>query len=216
MIKLIIHSKFSFFRVDDMSDYNFWYEHWPKVGLITAIFLLLMLFLNSKAPIGSFEWLYWLSLPLYMIHQVEEYIFPGGFKEEMNKILFRGNASREIITDKVILIINVGFIWILTPVLIVLGSISVIFPVILMTLVTFNGFIHVAASVLYKRYNPGLVVSLIVNIPLGLYVLFGLGLNAVASSMELLIGILIGVALHVILLVSLSIRARKYTNIIKS
>ncbi len=193
-----------------MSEHEFWSNNWPKAGLTAAIFLLLLLFLNSKVPIGSFEWLYWLSLPLYMIHQFEEYVYPGGFKEEINKILLRGKVSREILTDKMVLVINIGFIWILTPVLIILGNISIIFPVILMTLVAFNGFVHVIASIRFKRYNPGLFVSLVANIPLGLYVLIGLGLNTVASGMELLIGIFLGVILHTGLFIILGLRTRKY------
>lgn len=195
-----------------MSEHKFWYENWPKAGIIAAVFLLLLLFLNSKAPIWSFEWLYWFSLPLYMIHQFEEYVYPGGFKEELNKILVRGERSREILTDRMVLIINVGFIWILTPVLIVLGTISIIFPVILMTIVAFNGFIHIISSIRFRRYNPGLLVSVIGNIPLGLYVLIGLGLNAIASGIELFIGILIGVILHLGLLIILRVRSRKYNS----
>ncbi len=196
-----------------MSEQKLFYEYWAKAGLIAAIFILLLLFLNSKAPIGSFEWLYWLSLPLYMIHQFEEYVYPGGFKEEMNKIFLRGENTREVLTDKMILIINIGLIWILTPVLIVLGNISIIFPVILMTLVAFNGFVHVIASIRFRRYNPGLIVSLIVNIPLGLYVLIGLGLTAMASIIELFYGILFGSILHVLLFVVLGVRSRKTNRV---
>jgi len=195
-----------------MSEKEFWYKEWPKIGLVVAIFLLLLLFLNSKAPIGSFEWLYWLSLPLYMFHQVEEYVYPGGFKEEMNKILSNGDLSREILTDKMILLINIGFIWISTPVLIVLGIISIIFPIILMTLVAVNGFVHVLASVRFRRYNPGLVMSLAANIPLGLYVLIGLGLNAIATPVDLIIGIALGIILHAALLVILALRSRKASH----
>jgi hypothetical protein len=196
-----------------MSEHKFWYEHWAKAGLIAAIFLLLLLFLNSKAPIGSFEWLYWLSLPLYMIHQFEEYVYPGGFKEDLNKILLREKSSQEALTDKMVLVINIGLIWILTPVLIVLGTVSIIFPVILMTLVAFNGFVHLIASIRFKRYNPGLFVSLVANIPLGLYVLIGLGLSTMANSIELLIGILIGIILHMGLFIVLGLRARKRNRI---
>jgi hypothetical protein len=192
-----------------MKGLKFWYNNWAKAGLIVAVFLLVLLFFNSKAPIGSFGWLYWLSLPLYMIHQFEEYVFPGGFKEDLNKILKQGEEQREILTDNMVLIVNIGFIWILTPILVILGTISIVFPIILMTLVAFNGFVHVIASIRFRRYNPGLIVSLIANIPLGLYVLIGLGLNAIASGMELLIGILIGSVLHLGLFIILGLRARK-------
>jgi len=195
-----------------MSEHEFWFKHWPKAGLIAAAFILLLLFLNSKAQIGSFEWLYWLSLPLYMIHQFEEYVYPGGFKEELNKVLLNENSSSEILTDKAALVVNIGFIWILTPVLIVLGAISIVFPVILMTLVAFNGFIHLVVSIRFKRYNPGLIASLIFNIPLGLYVLIGLSLNSMATGFELFIGIIIGLILHMGLFVFLLMRKRKYSK----
>jgi hypothetical protein len=194
------------------SEDKFWFKHWPKAGLIAAVFVLLLLFLNSRALIGSFEWLYWLSLPLYMIHQFEEYVYPGGFKEELNKVLLNENSSSEILTDKAVLVVNIGFIWILTPVLIVLGVISIIFPIILMTLVAFNGFIHLIVSIRFKRYNPGLIASLIFNIPLGLYVLIGLAFTSMAVSIELFIGVLLGLILHMGLLVFLLIKKRKASN----
>jgi len=195
-----------------MSENKFWFKDWPKAGFIAAVFILLLLFLNSKASIGSFEWFYWLSLPLYMIHQFEEYVYPGGFKEELNKVLLKENVSSEILTDKAALVVNIGFIWILTPVLIVLGAISIVFPVILMTLVAFNGFIHLVVSIRFKRYNPGLIASLIFNIPLGVYVLIGLSLNSLVSGIELLIGIIIGLILHMGLLVFLLMKKRKHSN----
>ena len=130
----------------------------------------------------------------------------------MNKVLLNENSSSEILTDKAALVVNIGFIWILTPVLIVLGAISIVFPVILMTLVAFNGFIHLVVSIRFKRYNPGLIASLIFNIPLGLYVLIGLSLNSMATGFELFIGIIIGLILHMGLFVFLLMRKRKYSK----
>ncbi|MFX1480284.1 MAG: HXXEE domain-containing protein [Promethearchaeota archaeon] len=195
-----------------MSELRFLYQNWAKVGFISAFFILLLLFLNSKVPIGSFEWLYWLSLPLYMFHQFEEYVYPGGFKEQLNKILNREKGSLEILTDKIVLVVNIGFIWVLTPILIVLNIISIIFPIILITLVAFNGFTHVIASLILRRYNPGLIISIIANIPLGLYVLIGLGVNGLANSFELSIGIVVGSLLHSALFIFLRLRTRKSMN----
>lgn len=198
-----------------MSENNFWYANWPRIGIICAIFILLMLFLNSNAPIGSFEWFYWFSLPLYMIHQFEEYVYPGGFKEDLNKILLGENASGEVLTEKRAFFINIVFIWSLTPVLItlgkiaILGELAIIFPTVLMTLVAFNGFIHLGATIRFKRYNPGVIVSVVGNIPLGLYVLIGLGVTGTANVLFLIIGIIIGIISHMVLFVVLGARARK-------
>ena len=126
----------------------------------------------------------------------------------MNEILNREKGSREILTDKIVLVVNIGFIWLLTPILIVLNAISIIFPVILMTLVAFNGFTHLIASIVLRRYNPGLIMSIATNIPLGLYVLISLGLNGMGSSIELFIGILIGSLLYIALFIFLRLRSR--------
>ncbi len=179
------------------------YDYWAKSGLITGIFLLFFLIFNSRAPIGSFEWLYWFSLPLYMFHQFEEYVYPGGFKEELNEMLTQGKSDKEVLTNKLVLTVNIGFIWILNSVLIILAGISVIFPIILMTVVLFNGIVHLISSLRFQKYNPGLVVSVIGNLPLGLYVLIGLGLTGTASSIELIIGIIIGCVIHLLLFVVL-------------
>ena len=192
-----------------MSLKDFYYEHWPKVGIIIALFLLLMLFLNSQAPIGSFLWFYWFSLPLYMIHQFEEYVYPGGFREDLNKILLKGDTTQMVLTEQIAFFVNIVFIWILMPFLILLGIISIIFPVLLMTLVAFNGFIHLGGTVRFKRYNPGVIVSVVGNIPLGLYVLIGLGLTGEANALELLIGITAGIIGHLLLLIFLFLRSRK-------
>ncbi|MFX1276040.1 MAG: HXXEE domain-containing protein [Promethearchaeota archaeon] len=203
-----------------MSLKNFYYEHWPKVGIVVAVFLLLILFLNSLVPIwsnslesiGSFVWLYWFSLPLYMIHQFEEYVYPGGFREDLNKILLKGDTSQMVLTEKIAFFVNIVFIWILTPVLIVLGSISIIFPVGLMTLVAFNGFVHLGGTIRFKRYNPGVIVSVVGNIPLGLYVLIALGVTGEANVLELFVGIAGGIIGHLVLLVFLALRARKISS----
>ena len=185
------------------------YEYWAKAGFITAIFLLIMLFFNSRVPIGSFEWFYWFSIPLYMFHQFEEYVFPGGFKEELNQILGKAQPNQEILTNKLVLTVNIGFVWILNLALILLSAISVIFPIILMTIVGFNGIVHVLSSIRFRKYNPGLVLSIVGNIPLSLYVLIGLGITGNASSIDLTIGIVIGVILHALLFVVLITRAKR-------
>ena len=167
-----------------------------------------MLFFNSRVPIGSFEWYYWFSIPLYMFHQFEEYVCPGGFKEELNRILSKNQPNQEILTNKLVLIVNIGFVWILNLVLIILSAISVIFPIILMTIVCFNGIVHVLSSIRFRKYNPGLVISIVGNIPLGLYVLFGLGITGNASIVELSIGIVIGIVLHMLLFIMLFLRTK--------
>ena len=72
----------------NLSEYIKWLKkEWAKVGVILSIYLFVMLFVFvRKYDFVVFVLL--LQTPLYMLHQSEEYIFPGGFGKFFNtKIL---------------------------------------------------------------------------------------------------------------------------------
>jgi hypothetical protein len=189
-------------------DRNFWFTNWPRVGIVVSVFLLILLFFNSAAPVGSIQWMYWLCLPLYMIHQFEEYIFPGGFEREINRILTKG-VPAEILTPKIAFFVNILLIWVLTPILVVLGYFSIIFPLIMVTLVGVNGLTHIVAALKLRKYNPGLIMSILFNIPLSIYVFISVILNGISTPAEFLIGLIIGVILHAGLFFFLIIQTKR-------
>ena len=190
-------------------DKDFWYVQWPRVGLIVAIFLVILLVFNSQAPIGSYLWLTWLSVPLYMFHQYEEYVFPGGFQRELNTILLKDPSVEEKINSRDTFLINILYIWVAGPVLIALGLVSIIFPIIWISLFIANGVIHLITSIAKRKYNPGLVFSIIFNLPLGIYILIDIWMNSLAGIWVYIGGIILGVMFHALLFVILIAKTRR-------
>ncbi len=181
----------------------------PRVGLIVAIFLVILLVFNSQAPIGSYLWLTWLSVPLYMFHQYEEYVFPGGFQRELNTILLKDPSAEEKINSRDTFLINILYIWVAGPVLIALGLVSIIFPIIWISLFIANGVIHLITSIAKRKYNPGLVFSIIFNLPLGIYILIDIWMNSLAGIWVYIGGIILGVMFHALLFVILIAKTRR-------
>jgi hypothetical protein len=55
---------------------------------------------------------------------------------------------------------------------------------------------HVVFALLFRGYNPGVVVSLLLNIPVGIYTIFYLTSHNLVSTTANVVGLLIGVAIQ--------------------
>ena len=180
---------------------SFLYKHWAKAGGIAALFITLLLIFNSKAPIGSPIWFFWMLLPLYLVHQFEEYVWPGGFKDEVNNILMKRPSCDFPINDQRAFLVNILYIWIYVPVCAIISFKAVIFPVSALVFSTINGLLHLGAGLLRRKYNPGLLASLFLNVPFGLYVIFNMINNKLITSSQLIVGTFLGFILHAMMIV---------------
>lgn len=95
------------------------------------------------------------------------------------------------------------------PVLIALGLVSIIFPIIWISLFIANGVIHLITSIAKRKYNPGLVFSIIFNLPLGIYILIDIWMNSLAGIWVYIGGIILGVMFHALLFVILIAKTRR-------
>ncbi|MBT4842862.1 MAG: hypothetical protein HON91_10540, partial [Anaerolineae bacterium] len=67
-----------------LKEYYAWFKRdWAKAGLLISIFLFAFLFFIVKDT-DFVLFLLLLQTPLYMLHEAEEYIFPGGFGKFFN------------------------------------------------------------------------------------------------------------------------------------
>ena len=94
------------------SEYYKWLKvEWAKTGFIVSIFLLVFLIVFVK-PVDFVVFLLLLQTPLYMLHQTEEYVFPGGFKKFANTksvLALPEPENSEPVSDTLIAIINLGY-----------------------------------------------------------------------------------------------------------
>jgi hypothetical protein len=169
---------------------------WPAACLPAAFFSAVILF-SSRCALGPVMFLVWMQVVVYLLQQAEEHFWPGGFKTFINKQLFKASDTATPLTDLDVFLINIPIIWILFPLTAVaaqhidlaLGSFLPVFGVA-------NAVTHVAAWVIKRCYNPGLVVSLLLNIPTGFYTLKTMLDAKCVTYTTLLVMVGISVAIH--------------------
>lgn len=151
-----------------LSEYYSWFKRdWAKAGFLISIFLFIFLFIFVKDS-DFIVFLILLQTPLYMLHETEEYIFPGGFGQFFNKDIFKIDKENEPIDEGFIFFVNVILIWISLPLFGLLSTINYNFGLWIPYFSFFAGVSHIALAIrAKKKYNPGLIVSLILNIPVG-------------------------------------------------
>ena len=183
-----------------LSEYFRWLKkEWAKVGVILSIYLFVMLFVFVR-QYDFVVFVLLLQTPLYMLHQTEEYIFPGGFGKFFNTKIFNLETEDEPLDENFIFYVNVIIIWIVLPVCGLLSTLNYNFGLWLPYFSFFAGVAHVALALKAKKlYNPGLMVSLFINIPVGLWSIRYLLGQGLIEHFFLNIHCLIGLAVNAIL-----------------
>ncbi|UJG41432.1 MAG: HXXEE domain-containing protein [Candidatus Heimdallarchaeum aukensis] len=137
---------------------------WPKVGgffAIVIIFIVIFLWKNCSLT-NKLSLLYWLNLAVLMLHEFEEYVFPGGFKQFINyKTVFavEDSSGFEPINDVVVVVINLG-VW---AIFVFAALISSIAPWLGFAMIIFN-VVNIVGHLLVfqkkvKGYNSGAVTA---------------------------------------------------------
>ncbi len=189
--------------------YNYFY-HWATSCLPLALMSGVIIW-SSRCAVGEVMFLVWMQLPIYLLHQAEEHFWPGGFKQFLNKKVFYSSANNSPFDDIDIFLINIPFIWILFPLMAVvaqhanlgLGSFLPVFGLV-------NAMAHVIGWLIKRCYNPGLIVSLLLNIPTGLYTLTYMLNAGLITSMLIMVMVLIAVVIHVGMVVFALIRYKMH------
>lgn len=193
-------------------------QFWQKMLIIIIPLLTLVIifpFFMDNNP-DLIQLLYWLHLPLLMIHEFEEYVFPGGFKKFFNEqtVFALDPHQKDIpLNEAMIFWINIG-IWVLIIVgaLIVdiapwFGLIFIIFNGI------FNGFGHIVLFQLKEKgYNPGLLSTIILLVPFTYFVIQEVQNSNIMVSGEWIVAIIGGLVVGILLPVSARIRITKYNK----
>jgi len=72
-----------------LKGYFTWFkEDWAKVGVIVGIFLTIYLVV-IVLPQNTLLFALMMYTPLYILHETDEYIFPGGFAQFINKNIYK-------------------------------------------------------------------------------------------------------------------------------
>ncbi len=191
---------------------NNWIVHTVPFAIVLTIILG-----SCCSAIGLLPFLMWLHFPAYLLHQAEEYIFPGGFKHHFNKTVGKtvSGGLDDILSDTEICFINVVMVWGAHVFCAVVAQhysmkIGVFLPVFALS----NAVLHVMATVRGRCYNPGIVTSLIVFFPLSLYSLYSLDKQGHITFVSVIVASTVAIIIHMSILLfifakSHSLRKRK-------
>lgn len=198
--------------------YEWLKREWAKVGLILSIYLFVFLFVFVR----NYDFVVFLILlqtPLYMLHQTEEYVFPGGFDKFFNTKIFKIEAKNGPLNPTFIFFLNVALIWIALPLFGLLSTINYKFGLWIPYFSLFAGIAHILLPLRARKvYNPGLFVSLSLNIPVSLWsiiLLINLGVLDSFLNFYLVIGLAINASLPIMAVILLR-NYRKSKNLTSS
>lgn len=150
---------------------QFIYKNWAKFGGFLAIVIILYLLYSDLSFVHTTS-LLWLHFVTLLIHQFEEYVYPGGFKEFFQENIYsKKGIIRSPLNNKGIIFINIGLGWSAYVISAVHGENSLWLAVGLIGVTLLNGFLHTLLFVIKRKYNPGFVSGLFLCIPFGVYLL---------------------------------------------
>ncbi|MEL6628156.1 MAG: HXXEE domain-containing protein [Bacteroidota bacterium] len=209
-----------------LGQYDFLLENWMKIGTYAVPFLLIGAF--AFRPDGEIKGLWKdarflgvLMLIAYIIHQYEEhwidlfgntyafYTFNNNFILGM---LGAPEGTIGPLTRASILIINTSLVW-LVGMLAIVRSPRHLFPLSAMAhIIIINGVVHILASVVNVTYNPGLLTSLVIFIPIYLLFLRFMRQQYAGARKLILWGLVWSLLAHVIMVAGL-LQANWFHNI---
>jgi hypothetical protein len=176
--------------------YDNWYKSTLFLGCSLLIFLVIFVADNNFTL-----FLIWLQTVVYLFHQFEEYILPGGFVAFFNTNLLGSKQTEFPLDKKASFWINIPIIFIGFPISAILaGYIDISIGVWTVYFSIINAISHVIMFFRF-RYNPGFFVSLFLNIPVGLFTIYYLTTNNIVSLKVHLIGFMTGVLIQLGLMV---------------
>lgn len=170
------------------------YENWMKATPFLAVYSFILIFLYVKNNNYAL-YLIWLQTCIYWAHEFEEYILPGGFLDYFNHNMMKSNQGEYPLTKVGSFWINIPLIYIAMP----LSGLLAHFFGIKWGLWTayfsaLNAMFHVFMFLKFSRkYNPGLVVSILLNIPVGIYTICYFNSNHLVSTNANIVNLIVGI-----------------------
>ena len=170
-----------------------WQKWLPPLAVIGAI----AWFILFRSDPTSERALFGALLVIYMLHQTEEHLWPGGFRQFANARVFKSGNDDWPIDKGGVALINIGFVWL--PV-----GLATMFPGPLrwvglawIGLTLINAITHIVASVRLRTYNPGLVTSIVLFLPFTIWMLVREVSAGMLSGLQVVLILMLGVVLHI-------------------
>ena len=157
-------------------------KYWSIIGGMIAIGIIVT-FIGRGDQMFSIESLIWFHLAILLLHQFEEYSFPGKFKEFYNLNIWNKNPiTRFQLNNKGVLMVNVVLAWTAYLIAAIYGDKLIWLTIGLSGITILNGIMHTLMFFKLRKYNPGLITGFFMFIPFGLFLIINLKENLKIGS----------------------------------
>lgn len=164
------------------------YKYWAKIGGILACGIILFVLFSGMKP-TDIKALLWFHFSILLLHQFEEYIFPGGFQDFFDKTIQDKNLLKVSLNDKGVILVNIVLGWTAYFLSAISGARILWLAVGILGITISNGMIHTIMFIIKRRYVPGVITGLLLFIPFGIYVL--LKILEISTIKDVISGILV-------------------------
>lgn len=160
-----------------------WFDYaWPWIGMGVAIAILALLFgtdLLRADPAHSrwrdARWLSFLSVAIYMVHNVEEYgISAAGvahaFPDSLCTVLGQPPYPACEIPTSFYLLVNLPLVWVAAPLAARFAGQRLI-GLTLWGVIGINALVHIVPAIASREYDPGLLTATLLFLPLSIWAL---------------------------------------------
>jgi len=170
---------------------------WQKaLPYLSAVGIVVWIVLFRSNPLSE-RALWFGLLVIYMLHQIEEHLWPGGFRQFTNAHVFKSGQDNWPVDIGGVALINIGYVWL--PV-----GLAALYPQALrwvgllwIGLTLINGLTHIVSTIRLRIYNPGLITSIVLFLPFTIFVLALEAERGALSGTEIGLILIGGVVLHI-------------------
>ena len=170
------------------------YENWMKATPFLAFYTFVLVFLYVK-DVNYPLYLIWLQGIIYWVHEFEEYILPGGFLAFFNRHMMRSNQDEYPLTKIGSFWINIPLVYIAMPFSALLAHFFGLEWGLWTAYFSFlNAFAHAIMFFIFgRKYNPGLIISIFLNIPFAIYMVWYFFDNNLVTTQGNIISIIVAI-----------------------
>ncbi len=172
--------------------------HWFDLGLGLALIVGLFLVLTPLSPL---VFLLWVSLLSLFLHQAEEYRYPGYFPGMMNSVMSESKQpDRYPLNTNTALIVNVvvGWLFYFLAALFADKALWLGIATILVSAGNFGAHTFLFNIKGKTFYNPGMLTADLLFLPIVIYFFMFVLQNDLATPLDWLLGIVLGIILNVV------------------
>lgn len=149
-------------------------------------------------------WLGWLAVPLYWVHQPEEYSLPVlGFDYSIQEMVCKAQGYSPYPDCPIPLsfypVVNIALMWAGAPLAAYLGRRNIAIGLSFWGMVFANGLLHTLAGVALSAYNTGLWSGAILFVPLSVWVVYACVIRGPYTGKVMGVAFAAGILTHILL-----------------